>query len=380
MKVAGIIVEYNPFHYGHLYHIQEARKITNCDILIAIMSGNFTQRGEIAIIDKWERAKVAIEHGVDLVIELPFYYVNQSADYFAHGSLKILNELQIQELVFGSETNELNEFMTISKAIHNNKEEYNKLVKQYLDQGFRYPNACNQALSILLNKSITLPNDLLGYCYIKEIVEHQYPIQPISIKRTNDYHDSDINNRITSAKSIRLALKEGKDISDYTPLIIHNPVYNDAYFSLLQYILLFNNELNQIHMVDEGIENLFKKNILLANSYDEFVELCASKRYTKVRIQRTLINILLNLTTKQHNEITLDYIRVLAMNQKGKEYLSKVKKQTDLPIITSFKLKNSPMLQLELQVAKLYALAFDSDSRQEIIKKEYTNFAYILNK
>lgn len=162
MKILGIIVEYNPFHTGHLYHLQKAKEMVKPDLTIAIMSGNYVQRGEVAIIDKFKRSELAIKYGVDLVIELPFAYVCQSADYFCKGAIDLLYHIGITDLVFGSECGDIDTFKEIAYAIKNHPNEYDQYVKAAMKKGLRYPDACNQALSLLLNKSIKTPNDLLG--------------------------------------------------------------------------------------------------------------------------------------------------------------------------------------------------------------------------
>ena len=157
MKVLGIIVEYNPFHNGHIYHIQKAKQITQCDYTIAVMSSSFVQRGEPAIIDKWTRSQLAIQYGVDLVIELPFVYACQSADYFAKGAIQLLHAIGVTDICFGSEDGNIQTFIDISQAIQSHNEQYNTLVKKAMKEGLRYPDACNQALKMILNKEIKTP-------------------------------------------------------------------------------------------------------------------------------------------------------------------------------------------------------------------------------
>lgn len=378
MKVTGIVVEYNPFHNGHIYHIEQARKKTDCDILIAVMSGHFTQRGEPSIIDKWTRCQCALEHGIDLVVELPFNYATQSADYFAYGALKILNELKVDTLVYGSESNNAKELIEIASFLVLQQEEYGKLVKQFMDQGVRYPTACNNALSLLLNKQITLPNDLLALSYVKEIVEHHYPIKPLSIERTNHFHSEKITGKISSATSIRKAVLEHTNISDTTPLaekLSKQPVFLQDFFDLLYYELMSNEHLADYHLVDEGIDRLMKKKIIEAKDMDHFIDMLTSKRYTKSRIQRTVLSILMN------NEVGLldiDYIRVLGMNRRGRRYLNQIKKESRLPIVSNFANIQSPLLNLELKATKLYAQALPLEKRKALIEREYKGIPIII--
>ena len=371
MKVTGIIVEYNPFHNGHIYHLQQARLQTKCDILIAVMSSSFNQRGEPCIIDKWTRTKYALEYGVDLVIELPFNYASQSADYFAYGALTLLNALHIDTLFYGSENNDHQNLIQIAKCIYENESTYNKYVKAFLDQGNRYPNSCNKALSKLMNQEVTLPNDLLALSYIKEIIKNNYPIQPFSLQRTNSFHSLDTHSSILSASSIRHALKNHQDVAYSTPMyheLKENAVFMGDYFDLLQYAVLTSPNLENIHLVEEGFEQLLKKHIFTSRSMEELINKLTSKRYTRARVQRTLLSILIHNT---HGLYPIDYIRVLGMSEKGQHYLHDIKKTCSLPIITNFSSIKSPLLDFEFQATKLYSLLLPINKRQDFIEKEY---------
>lgn len=376
MKITGIIVEYNPFHNGHIHHINKAKEATNCDILIAIMSGHFTQRGEPTIVDKWTRAKYALNFGVDLVVELPFNYATQSADYFAYAAVKILNELKVDSIVFGSENNNTDELLSIATTINNNKEHYDQLVKDNMKNGLRYPDACNQAISILCNQEITLPNDLLGFSYIKEIVNNNYPITPISIQRTNEFHGTQIADKIASATSIRKGIINNTDITHTTPMheeLKNNPVFLDDFYLLLKYNLLFNKNISSYHLIEEGIENKMIKSISKCKDISSFVNELTSKRYTRSRIQRSIISILIQ---NQHGLYPIDYIRVLGMNKNGQRYLSIVKKQSNLPVISNYSNIKSDLLDLEMQSTKLYALA--SKNGNELVAKELKSIPVII--
>lgn len=373
MKILGLVVEYNPFHQGHLYHINKAKELVKPDITIIVMSGHFVQRGEPSISDKWTRASVAIKNGIDLVIELPFVYSVQSADYFAKGAIEILNKLNVTDIVFGSENGDINIFKDIALTIKNNQKEYNTLVSKQMNLGLRYPDACNQALSILMNKTITTPNDLLGLAYVKEVINHNYPINLHCIKRTNDFHSLEIET-ISSASAIRNALKNKIDITnqlcnyeDY-----HEFYFFDDLFPYLRYKLLTTTkeELKKLHLVDEGIENLLKEKILISNNMNELVTNLTSKRYTRSRIQRMLIHILMNNTKQIINEaMVIDYIRILKMNERGQSYLSKIKKSCDYKLVTNFSSYNHPALDLEFKATKL--LSCLSNNPNQLIKLEY---------
>lgn len=382
MKILGIIVEYNPFHNGHILHIKKAKELINPDITIAIMSSSFVQRGEPAIIDKWTRSKLAINYGVDLVIELPFVYSVQSADYFAKGAIKLLKEAGVTDLCFGSETGNIEEFILVSKAIYQNEQMYQSLVKQAMNQGLRYPDACNQALHKITGHQIKTPNDLLGLAYVKEVMKYHDPIQLHCIKRTNDYHSNTLQ-QISSATSIRNALKNKQDVSFCLPqstLYQTMPLfYLEDFFPYLKYRILLSSseQLSNLHLVEEGLEHLMKTKIIEADNMTEFISLLQSKRYTKTRIQRMLIHVLMNNTKQEIQEaMDVDYIRILAMNQNGKNYLNKWKKTCSFHLISNFSSYQHPALTLEQKATNLLSFLL-KETQDTFIKNEYQNFPYI---
>ena len=211
----GIICEYNPFHYGHLYHLNEIKRMYPNSNIILVLSGWITERGDLSLIDKFKKTDIALHYGVDLVVELPFKYI-QSADYFAKGAISILNKLNCDKIVFGSESNNVDELIDLASIQLNNKK-YDKLVKEYLDEGINYPTAMSKALKTISNKTVDTPNDILGLCYIKEISKNNYNIKPITIKRNNDYNSKIIEGKITSATSIRELIKNKKRFKKYIP-------------------------------------------------------------------------------------------------------------------------------------------------------------------
>lgn len=372
MKILGIVVEYNPFHTGHLYHLEKAKEIVQPDLTIAIMSGNYVQRGEVAIIDKFKRSELAIKYGVDLVIELPFVYVSQSADYFCKGAIDLLYHIGVTDLVFGSECGTIETFKEIAYAIEKQPDTYNQYVRDAMNQGLRYPDACNQALSQLLGKSIVTPNDLLGLGYVKEVIFNHYPINLHCIERSNDYHETTLN-KVASATALRKALFNYEDVHEYLfDMSYYTKLYKQSdFFSYLKYQIIIQDEnsLKKLHLVDEGIENLLKKVIYQVNCYDELVSTLTSKRYTKTRIQRMLLHILLNNTKQEiQNALSVDYLHILKMNQNGQNYLKTIKKTCDYHLITTLSSYTHPALDLEIKSSKLLSLIDN-----QIIKKEFQN-------
>ena len=372
MKTIGIIAEYNPFHLGHIYQINKVKEMYPDSTIIAIISTNFTERGEISILNKWDKAKICLECGIDLVIELPTLYAIQSADIFAFGALKILNSLHIDTLIFGTECDDIENLIKLAHIQINNKE-YNKLVQDYLDKGINYPTATSKALADLSNIKIDKPNDLLALSYIKEIIKNNYPITPISIKRTNDYHGKEINSNIINASLIRKLLNENKDITKYVPSITLKYINNDitidkAYNYLLYNIINNKTHLNEYLMVDEGIENRILKSINKSHNFNDLIMNIKTKRYTYNKINRMLIAILLNI--KKEDNFKDTYIRILGFNTTGKNYLNKIKKNINIPIYTNYKPNLSNTFDIEYRSTFIYSLITNNLS---LIEKEYKN-------
>ena len=353
----GIICEYNPFHNGHIYHLEKVKEIAKDEPIILVMSGNFTQRGNISIIEKYDKTRIALDYGVDLVVELPFQFATQSSDYFAKGAIKILNELKIDKLVFGSESNNINTLVDLANIQINNKD-YEKVVKEELDKGINYPTAMSNALKIITKKTISSPNDLLGLSYIKEIINNKYKIEPITIKRTNEYNSKKLEKKISSATSIREALKNNIDVSSTLPkesLNYINTFDESKFFNLLKYKIISDKDLGIYQTVDEGLENKLKKEINNSNTLEEFINNIKSKRYTYNKITRMLTHIICSFT-KEENEINknINYIKILGFSNKGKNYLNKIKKEVSIPIITNINKNNIYLLSLELRIDSIY--------------------------
>ena len=203
MHIIGLIAEYNPFHNGHLYQINKIKEMFPNSILIAVVSSSFTQRGDVSILNKWDKTKIALNNNIDLVVELPFVYATQSSDIFAKGAIKILEHLNIDTLVFGTERENIEDIKKVADLQLNNKD-YNNLVKKYLREGINYPTATNKAILELSGIKIDSPNDLLALSYIKQIETSKKNINIVNIKRTTPYHGIEIDNNITSASHIRL--------------------------------------------------------------------------------------------------------------------------------------------------------------------------------
>ena len=406
-NVLGIIAEYNPFHNGHLHHLNKSKKLTNSDFTIAIMSGNFTQRGEVSIVDKWEKAKMAINNGVDLVIELPTLYAISSAENFASGAVKILNSLGIVDyLSFGSESNDISVLDDVANVLAFEPTQYKTLLSHELARGESYPKARENAVMMYLNdvrrfaNVLSAPNNILGIEYLKSLKRLKSNIKPITIKREGSkYNDTVIprSSRFASATAIRNLCNSSEDI---TPIQRFIP---EATFDILEenikkgtfvkdisifdkeiiYTLrkMSTKEIANLPDVSEGLEFAFKNAANQCNSVVELLSIINTKRYTKTRLQRILLYAILGITKKdmEMSMSTTPYIRVLGFNDKGQELLSQIsKKNKKLEIITSVKKfmdkKSNDNLKLmihkDIWATDVYTLGFEYDSKANL---DYTH-------
>ena len=353
MKIVGIICEYNPFHNGHLYHINKIKELFPDSLIILVLNGYFLQRGDISIISKKNKTNIALLYGIDLIVELPFVFGTQSADTFANCAITLLSKLKCEYLVFGSESNNIEILDKISTYMLTNKEEYDEKIQEYLNNGENYPTALAKALNITFDFK---PNDLLGISYLKSIKQNNYNIKCLTIQRTNDYLDTTSNEEIISATNIREKLLNNIDISKFVPsttLTYINNINLDAYFNTLKYKIITETNLEQYLDVDEGIENRLKKVINDCHNMNDLIMNVKSKRYTYNKIKRMLIHILIGLTKTDNQNLKLEYIKILGFNSNGKKYLNKIKKDVDLPLIP---LKNSLQYIYELRSAAIYDL------------------------
>lgn len=369
MNITGIISEYNPFHNGHRYHIEQTRRIRPCDVLINVMSGNFVQRGEPAIIDKWKRAKEAIQQGCDLVIELPYPFVVQRSDYFAYGAIETLKLAGIDHLVFGSESNDIELLKTYAKTPFS-------LYKEHQLQGISMAKAME---NVHMHMS---SNDILGIAYIKALRNSN--IIPYTIQRTNNYHDLSVQSTIASASAIRVALQQNISITHVTPMAdqIVEPLYLENYYPYLQTVLttIDKKELRSFFLVDEGIESLLIKQALLHNQFDHFLTSCISKRYTRSSIQRTLIHILTRTKKEEINQLPkLKHMRILAFNTIGKQHLHFLKKKTNVIIASRFNQIPEPFRSMEIRSTNAYSYPFSLEKRKEVRDSELQPPIYVSN-
>ena len=403
-KVLGIIAEYNPFHNGHLFHLNESKKLTGSSYTVAIMSGNFAQRGNTSIIDKWSKAKSAIECGVDLVVELPVLYSTSSAENFAEGAIKILDSLKVVDyLSFGAETADINLLNNIATVLNEEPKEYKSLLSEELKKGLSYPKARENALMIYLNdikkysNVLSSPNNILGIEYIKALKKYNSIIQPIAMPRHESGHnDLNYHGNIASSTAIRNITKNnGFDIlrklmpePSYTNLIKNIKVGHVVPdLSVFEKEIIFNlrkmsiYDISQLPDVSEGLEFAIKNAANSCNSLVELLNIIKSKRYNQTRIQRILLYSLLGITKKDIaiSKKTQPYVRVLGFNEKGKYLISEVAKANPkLNIITSVKKftdKNlnrnlKSMLEKDIWATDVYTIGYEYDSWSNL---DYTN-------
>lgn len=404
-KVLGIIAEYNPFHNGHIYHLEQAKNLTGSNYTVAIMSGNFTQRGNSALIDKWSRAEIALNCGVDLVIELPTLYATSSAENFADGSIKILDSLKVVDyLSFGAETSNIDILDSIADVLYKEPKEYQTLLLHELKKGISFPKARENALMIYLNNIrkylnvLSSPNNILGIEYIKALKKHKSNIQPIPITRFEvGYNDITYSENIASATAIRNIIKNGnfKALKKLVPSTSYEILMDNIKqghlipdLSIYEKQIIYNlrkmstKQISELPDVSEGLENLIKKAANSCNTIEEFLNIVKSKRYTSTRIQRILLDSLLEITKKDItlSKKTTPYVRVLGFNERGKFLISEIAKANPkLELITSVKrfMDNSSnknlktMLEKDIFATNVYTLGytFDSCSNLDYTKK-----------
>ena len=393
MKAVGLVTEYNPFHNGHLYHLNKAMELTGADISVAVMSGDFVQRGEPAVLDKYTRASMALNSGVNLVVELPVNYAVSSAENFAAGALKVLDYIKADSIAFGSESGDIERLSKLAHVLCDNEDTLYKEISKYTANGISYAAARQKTVEKLTDKDtaamLTSSNNILAVEYLKAIIKNNYAIKPYTIKRQGDsYNDTDIRSEYASATALRGNLK-ADNISKYIPvkagLILSsntNYIYPDditeALFTRLLGILfassydknvfienvmrypdvnkeiagrLYKSAMDMItRTVPQGAES--KDNG--AFSFGSLCEHIKTKEVPLSRIKRALVRITLGLDKKHMEKYANEpYIRVLGFDKKGQEYLSYIRKTVEVPLITKIA-DYKEMLLDDIHAANIY--------------------------
>ena len=388
--ILGIVSEYNPFHNGHLHHLEVSKQLTKSAFTVAVMSGNFVQRGNTSLVDKWVKTEMALKNGIDLVIELPTVYAISSAENFADGAIKILNSLGVVDYVsFGSEIGEINSLNEVANILYKEPKEFSNLISAQLKSGISYPKAREIALTQYFGTSkkyseiLNNPNNILGVEYLKSIKKHRSHIKPITIKRDySDYNNTKEKNGIASATAIRTMIQNNKNVHYVVPyetyelldecigsgkVIPDLKVFEKEIIYILRKMNL--SEIALLPDVSEGLENKIKIAANNFNTLEELISNIKSKRYTQSRIQRILLYALLNITQKDMNSSkrVTPYIRVLGFNKHGKRIISAIAAANPrLTIIVSVKkfMENSinpslrNMISKDIFASNVYTLGF----------------------
>lgn len=432
MKIAAVIAEYNPFHNGHLYQLNTIREKLGADRIIVVMSGNFTQRGIPAMIDKFDRCKMALENGADVVFELPVYYATGSAEFFAQGAISLLDKLGVVDMLhFGSEEGNINTLSTCARILANEPTTFKASLNKALKEGLSFPTAQAKALSEELLKdnialkqnellqTIALPNNTLGIEYIKALLLRKSIITPATLKREgNQYHELTLSDeQFASANAIRTFLlhftsanitkpsefttvppckNDFETIKTQLPKSVYDYfvdnsnqefLFPDDFSTILYYKLLINLQssrgLEEYYDVSKQIGDIITKNLTSFTTLSNFCLACKSKNLTYNRIHRCLTHILLDLKHEQIQEYkTTDYAsyaRLLGFSESGKDVLKAIKANSSIPIITKLpkafhELKHSSALsslKADIHASQLYYM-LQGQKYGHIAKNEYT--------
>lgn len=387
-NVIGLIVEYNPFHNGHLHHIQEIDRLFEDNIKIAVMSGDYVQRGEPSLINKFEKTKIALSQGVDIVIELPAFYSTQSAEIFAKGSINLLNKLSCSHIVFGSESNDLEKLKRI--ATISMTKEFELSLRKFLAEGFSYPTAFSKAL---FDEKLG-SNDILALEYLKAIKAINPKIEAYCIKREKTGYYDDEKDNFASATHIRKILldynkkKEDKlnKIKNLVPEFSYKILEENFgvfsclsdFYDLIKYNIIKNrSELKNIQDLEVGLENRLYKYSLENLKFEDFFNKVLTKRITISRLQRILLHSLFNLTETITERVKnkVSFVKILGFSTKGQEYLNYLKKSdnySERKILTSNRNLKEILNEEEIELFNFNELC----SQIYRIKSSYINIGY----
>lgn len=410
-SVLGVIAEYNPFHTGHLYHILESKKISKTDYTVVAMSGNFVQRGNTSLIDKWSKTEMALKCGADLILEIPTVYAISSAENFAEGAVKLLNSLGIVDILsFGNEHCDINILDDIADVLYNEPKEYSTILNRELDKGISFPKARENALMMYLNdirkyaNVLSSPNNILGIEYLKALKRTKSFIQPMAVNRYgSEYNSTTVSNGFASATAIRELIKKrdfievAKAMPKSSFNLLKDCIFKGQYVVdiskfekeiLYRFRTMTQEQINDLPDVNEGLDAVLKKAANSCNTLKEFFNIAKTRRFTQTRLQRICLYALIGITKKdiQISKKVQPYIRVLGFNDKGKELISEIHRQNPkLPIVTSVKKfmdsngnKNlKSMLEIDINATNIYTLGYEYDSWSNL---DYTHKLVVTNK
>jgi len=357
MRTVGLITEYNPFHNGHLYHLQESRRLAAAEIAVAVMSGHFLQRGEPALLDKWTRTRMALAAGVDVVVELPFPWACNSAPQFAAGAVAALDALGgIDALCFGSESGELDPLGRCADALETCRDRIDQETGRLLREGVTYPAARERVVRGIISDDVDAgllasPNNILGIEYLRALERAGSGIRPLTLRRIGaGFHDLDAVGKIASATGIRRMLAAGEGVGEYLPEPCGS-LLADALVSaeILDFEILYRlvvaailrdaEQLANIYQVDNGLENRLIEAAQTSRGFDDLVDNVKSRQLTRTRIQRVLSYVLLGIRRDEMQQALAAgprYLHLLGCSEQGKRYLAASRKQRTLPLIQNF--------------------------------------------
>lgn len=347
MKICACIAEYNPFHLGHLKHIEYIKNTLGAEKLIVIMSGNFTQRGEIAVLNKFTRAKEAVIAGADMVIELPTVFATGNAEVFAKGAVSIINSLGVVDgLCFGVESGNREEYIELAKFMNDESKDFKRALKEQLDSGVSLAKAKYAALKQTNSgcnaELMSSPNNILGLEYTKALLKLNSKIEIFPMFRDGDHNDKTLKSKITSATSIREALKQGKKrkIKKNIPSFVYKDLkaypFGFETLALASVMTSSTEELKKIADCTEGLENRIKAFSKDNHTLDALLEKVCTKRYTETRIRRILTANMLGITKSLVDDCLTDktYAKILAVNSESKDLISLISNKSSLPVLT----------------------------------------------
>lgn len=374
MKVLGVIVEYNPFHFGHLHHLEEAKKLIGPDYTIAVMSGNFCQRGEPAIVNKFARAEIALKNGIDIVFELPTIYAVQDAGGFALGSVGVLHKTGVvSDIVFGSESGDIEFLKRVAHLLTFQTPEFEVAFKRQLKLGYSYPNARKYALMDVLDSEVeklSKSNDILGIEYVKALIKYDSKITPHVIRRVGaDYNDETFKGKFSSASAIRKAIKlnEFNLAKEALPQATYEILSREfsegrgpVFWEHLDFLITFfrkmkREDFEKIYSFSEGLDLRFYESSRLCGDVQCFVEQVKAKRFTYSRIRRAMLHVLFDMDKKHvelSNEKGPQYLRVLGFTEKGRDLLKVIKKSASVPIISTASLYKNVLEEAKKKIAE----------------------------
>ncbi|MGN0317288.1 MAG: nucleotidyltransferase [Lachnospira sp.] len=387
MKSVGIVCEYNPLHNGHIFHINESKRITGADVVICAMSGNYVQRGEPAIIDKYTRCRNAVDYGADIVVELPVHTALSSAENFAAGAILTLSALKAESICFGSESGDISNLLSIAKVTLNETNETSEYIKNLLAGGMSYPSALSVALKHFYNIDETItsnPNNTLGIEYLKAIIKYNTDIKPYTIKRIGAGYNSNSFDTFMSASGIRNIINsknndELNNLKNYIPIELFNQLNNDINniypVSINDFSVLFNYKMSEIINLSttkgDAIEKLcsypdiskdFANRMLCCYegtcSITEYIESVKTKNITYARISRSIMRIILGITKTAPD---INFVRILGLSDVGRNYLKAIKNDVTVPLITKVA-DNKELLSEEIHYNNIY---------NQIVKEKY---------